>query len=309
MGGNMTYRPGARLVKITTDPRVYAVSRYGVLRWVTSESLASSLYGPRWAQLVDDIPDVFFVNYTIGAPIMTSSDFNPSAEYNAVSNPGDTIPVSSSIPTVQPAPSPSSEGLYAHGSVRIINNSSQPQALIRTTRLMTSDNKIYRLNQSIVVPAYEHVMVEVYADAPGSEYAISPTQFIIPGLDASLQSMIYAVSDVTFSMRKPTLSTIQPQIVYPTPNLLLTSYPRILTIAWNGNSQRARAQIDMGGLTVSDRYWTMPYVYTTDNYQTSVQTEALAGDQWYRVHVQTLYEDGSFGPWSDYTYFHFQTNI
>src|SRR3989339_1221602 len=45
IGGNVTYRPGSRLVKITTDPKVYAVARYGVLRWVTSEAAAQALYG------------------------------------------------------------------------------------------------------------------------------------------------------------------------------------------------------------------------------------------------------------------------
>jgi hypothetical protein len=38
LGGNITYRPGARLLKIKTDPKVYAVARYGVLRWITSEA-------------------------------------------------------------------------------------------------------------------------------------------------------------------------------------------------------------------------------------------------------------------------------
>ena len=37
IGGNVTYRPAAKLVKINTDPKVYAVSRGGVLRHVTSE--------------------------------------------------------------------------------------------------------------------------------------------------------------------------------------------------------------------------------------------------------------------------------
>ena len=39
IGGNVTYRPGTRLVKITTDPKTYAVEPGGVLRWITSESV------------------------------------------------------------------------------------------------------------------------------------------------------------------------------------------------------------------------------------------------------------------------------
>jgi hypothetical protein len=31
LAGNVTYRPGAKLVKVTTDPKVYAVARGGML--------------------------------------------------------------------------------------------------------------------------------------------------------------------------------------------------------------------------------------------------------------------------------------
>ena len=69
LGGNVTYRPGARLVKIQTDPKVYAVARGGVLRWVMTEAVATRLYGANWNKMIDDVPDSFFVNYTVGAPI------------------------------------------------------------------------------------------------------------------------------------------------------------------------------------------------------------------------------------------------
>jgi hypothetical protein len=47
LGGNVRYRPGIMLVKITTDPKVYAVSKGGVLRWVKSEGIAKALYGEK----------------------------------------------------------------------------------------------------------------------------------------------------------------------------------------------------------------------------------------------------------------------
>lgn len=97
IGGNMTYRPGSRLLKITTDPKVYAVSRYGVLRWVTSESIARSLYGENWNQMVDDVPDEFFVNYTIGSPINHAADYSVSGEYNSVTTPNENISTQASV--------------------------------------------------------------------------------------------------------------------------------------------------------------------------------------------------------------------
>lgn len=80
LGTNVTYRPGVKLVKITTDPKVYAVSLGGVLRWVTSEALASSLYGADWNTKIHDVPDAFFINYTLGTNIVSTSDYTPIAE-------------------------------------------------------------------------------------------------------------------------------------------------------------------------------------------------------------------------------------
>lgn len=81
IGGNITMRPGTWLVKITTDPKVYAVTRCGTLHWLESESVALALYGPNWnvglpsptpgpgVRRTQDIPDAFFVNYSIGSRI------------------------------------------------------------------------------------------------------------------------------------------------------------------------------------------------------------------------------------------------
>ena len=43
IGGNVTYKPGVRMVKITTDPKVYAVDASGTLRWVSTEAAAVAL--------------------------------------------------------------------------------------------------------------------------------------------------------------------------------------------------------------------------------------------------------------------------
>ncbi len=76
LGGNVTVRPGTSLVKLQTDPKVYAVEPGGILRWITSEQVAASLYGPEWAKRVIDVPDVFFGNYDVGDPV--SSPVHPT---------------------------------------------------------------------------------------------------------------------------------------------------------------------------------------------------------------------------------------
>ncbi len=80
IAGNVTYRPGVKLVKITTDPKVYAVSQGGVLHWLQTAEIAQGLYGKNWEALIQDVPDTFFVNYIVSSPITQLSDYNPTAE-------------------------------------------------------------------------------------------------------------------------------------------------------------------------------------------------------------------------------------
>ena len=83
LGGNVTCRPGTRMIKIQTDPKVYAVDRNGIIRWVTSEALAVVLYGSSWNQMINDVSDAFFVNYYQGSAINSASDYSPSAAESA----------------------------------------------------------------------------------------------------------------------------------------------------------------------------------------------------------------------------------
>jgi len=75
LGGNVTMRPGTKLVKITTDPSVYAVEPNGTLRKIQNEAQAASLYGTNWNKKIVDVPDAFFTNYTLGAAL-------PSGQYS-----------------------------------------------------------------------------------------------------------------------------------------------------------------------------------------------------------------------------------
>lgn len=73
LGRNMTRKPGIRLVKIQSDPRVYFVDVGAVLRWVPTEADARAYFGPNWSKLVEDIPDGFFVDYVLGVPVTDGS--------------------------------------------------------------------------------------------------------------------------------------------------------------------------------------------------------------------------------------------
>lgn len=80
LGANVTYRPGVRMVKFTTVNRVYALSKGGVLRWVTTEEVATALYGEDWNAKIDDIPDTFYMNYAFGDDIGTAEGYGVTSE-------------------------------------------------------------------------------------------------------------------------------------------------------------------------------------------------------------------------------------
>ena len=85
--GIMSFRPGTALVKMPSDPKVYAVGQYNTLRYLASEDVAKSLYGASWAKVVRDVPESFFAAHYIGTPVSTSTDFLPEAETNRVTRP------------------------------------------------------------------------------------------------------------------------------------------------------------------------------------------------------------------------------
>lgn len=86
LSSNVTYRPGVKMVKFQTDPKVYVVTRGGILRWVGSEEVAQALYGEDWNQTIDDISDAFFSNYQFGNDVISASDYNPQEEEAATSS-------------------------------------------------------------------------------------------------------------------------------------------------------------------------------------------------------------------------------
>lgn len=94
LGQNVTPRPGVRMIKLTTDPKTYAVGLGGMLHWVSSESVAVSLYGADWNTKIDDVSDAFFVDFRTGDPIMSAATFSPSAEQAAAPTIDDDLPSS-----------------------------------------------------------------------------------------------------------------------------------------------------------------------------------------------------------------------
>ncbi|OGL72027.1 hypothetical protein A3C17_04550 [Candidatus Uhrbacteria bacterium RIFCSPHIGHO2_02_FULL_53_13] len=73
LGKRVTVRPGTWLVKIQSDPRVYAVEDGGLLRHVPNEDTARFLYGDTWNSQVRDVNVAFFKDYRIGEPLPSNT--------------------------------------------------------------------------------------------------------------------------------------------------------------------------------------------------------------------------------------------
>ncbi|MDB5264617.1 MAG: hypothetical protein JWN64_188 [Parcubacteria group bacterium] len=78
----------------------------------------------------------------------------------------------------------------AQGTITITNQQAAAQQLIKNTRFQTPDGLIFRIRDSITVPAAKNgtpgsLSVTVYADEAGDKYNVGPTTFTVPGLTGS----------------------------------------------------------------------------------------------------------------------------
>jgi hypothetical protein len=80
------------------------------------------------------------------------------------------------------------------GEVIIYNYYTKNQPLVATTRLMSPDGRVYRIEETVNIPAGGEAVVRVYADDPSVNMEIGPTKFTIPGLWAGIQDKIYGES-------------------------------------------------------------------------------------------------------------------
>lgn len=94
--------------------------------------------------------------------------------------------------------------------VTLVNETGRDQPLVRTTRLLSLGGALFRLSETVTVPARGEVVVLAYADEPGPSGEIGPTRFTIPGLWEGLQDEIYARSDVAACCGTKTVRTLTP---------------------------------------------------------------------------------------------------
>jgi len=82
----------------------------------------------------------------------------------------------------------------ASGYVTLINESAKEQPLVATTRLISQEGVLFRLQNFVTIPAQGQVEAFVKADVAGKGGEIGASKFTVPGLNATQQTQIYGVS-------------------------------------------------------------------------------------------------------------------
>ena len=113
-----------------------------------------------------------------------------TATFGSGDLPYETVTVTSSISATVPAESSETVNDPAQGNITIYNAQSVAQALIKNTRFESADGHIFRIHDSVTVPAGSAaapgtVTTIAYADAGGEDYNIPATSFTLPGLQGT----------------------------------------------------------------------------------------------------------------------------
>jgi len=97
---------------------------------------------------------------------------------------------------VSPSSGKKVSGAEVSGTVVLINNYTKDQPLVASTRLLTPNNQLLRLTESVVVPAGGSITASVYAETADPSFTLTNTKLTIPGLWAGLQDKIYAEAKI-----------------------------------------------------------------------------------------------------------------
>ncbi len=81
------------------------------------------------------------------------------------------------------------------GTITVHNESDQEYTFVRTTRFLSADGILFRMQSSAKIPAKGVVDVEVYPDDKKFSDSLGPTTFTIPGLGSEKQKIVYGVTE------------------------------------------------------------------------------------------------------------------
>lgn len=81
------------------------------------------------------------------------------------------------------------------GKITVHNESGQEYTFVRTTRFLSEEGILFRMQNSAKIPVNGSVDVEVYPDDKEFSGSLGPTKFTIPGLSSEKQKLVYGVTE------------------------------------------------------------------------------------------------------------------
>ncbi|MDP2656367.1 MAG: hypothetical protein Q8P11_02280 [bacterium] len=95
------------------------------------------------------------------------------------------------------------------GTITLLNKTSTDQPLRATTRLLSANDVLFRMDDFATVPAHGEVVVDVRADKEGDVGSVDGSHFTIPGLWEGTQTQIYGESFVPRQSAVHTVKIVQ----------------------------------------------------------------------------------------------------
>jgi hypothetical protein len=293
LAGNVTFRPGMEMIKLTTDPKVYAIEGK-TLRWVSTEDLAEKFYGSEWNKRIFDVSDAFFQNYETGSAITKDTDFDPTAVQNQYGTYASLFNQHQAIYTTIDRPSRIWD--YQNGYWAAVNSTPLQVAAWYTANSLDW-SKQYAFDEKVTSTDRETIYLN-FTKKIGSGFA--QRSLIISSINAE----DIEASHFPYSVQKGQTNIIYTEVIYPDGYL---SYPySVLTEASPKSilfiTDKSKQDIDLWftkiapktGWQISDKKSAEPVFNKMDVYQDDgaiyLKNDTLK--KWLSVHQVAEIEDG-----------------
>lgn len=127
---------------------------------------------------------------------------------------GDVLELSESMTSTFPSASVVTIDAPSEGTVKIVSTMSRAQTLVATTRLLTADDRLFRIRDTVTVPAHGFVTVAAFSTEAGVKGAApAGTSFSIPGLNPESQKLFTTIAVATFVGEKKDVRMVTQQDV------------------------------------------------------------------------------------------------
>lgn len=166
---------------------------------------------------------------------------------------GEVFEVSETV--TQSFPSVSLAGIDqpAEGKVKISSRLGRAQTLVATTRLLTKDNILFRIRETVVVPANGSVTVAAFATEAGTKGEVADgTTFTIPGLNPEMQKFFTTTASGPFVGGKKEIRMVAQPDIDKAAQVLRDKAVEAVTVRLRATAAEGGAPVDGELIVVTD---------------------------------------------------------